>query len=97
MVIVCAIIPIIFVNCHVDIHTNAIFVINYIQQANVGMVVVVKIILMRYTQGNNFRAFRGPSQPRSRFNQSGPRSFQSNTRFIRPPIRFPNSIPTFKR
>ena len=52
---------------------------------------------MRYPQGNNVRAFRGPSQPKSRFNQSGLRSFQSNTRFIRPPIRFPNSIPTFKR
>jgi hypothetical protein len=52
---------------------------------------------MRYPQGNNFRAFRGPSQLRGRFNQSGPRSFQYNTRFIWPPIRFPNSIPTFKR
>jgi hypothetical protein len=52
---------------------------------------------MRYPQGNNFRAFRAPSQPRGRFNQSGPRSFQYITRFIRPPIRFPNSIPTFKR
>ena len=28
------------------IHTNAIFVINYIQQANVGIVVVIKIILI---------------------------------------------------
>ena len=34
------------VRYHVDIHTNAMFVINYIQQANVGMVVVVKIILI---------------------------------------------------
>ena len=46
MVIVCTIIPIMFVNCHVDIHTNAMFVINYIQQANVGMEVVIKIILI---------------------------------------------------
>ena len=55
----------IFVKCHVDIHTNAMFVINYIQQANVGMVVVIKIILIRDTlEGIIFVPFGDHHNPR---------------------------------